>query len=353
MITAARTAAMTSLIFLALPSCEEGQGFPGLQSKPADETAAAEGQAGQTVLKDVDRPDIFNVTEEALWDGRPSLGGVWVAHPDVKEPERVIITNTANGETVPGALFRRERENPGPRIQVSSDAAAALSMLAGKPVELTVMAVRQEEVEIAPEPLPIAEEDIEAAPEEGEEAGLVDDAAAAGATTAAAGKPKRGGFWQRFRDGFRRKPANQIAAEADTAAIAATVDDASSPEVETQSLDPVTTTAAAAIAEAEADDKPAPRPQAETQTAAATPAPPKALKNPYVQIGLFSVEANANAAAPNLRQSGILPTIVEDTSNGDPYWRVLIGPVSTADDQAAILAQVRQIGYTDAFLTPN
>ena len=36
-----------------------------------------------TEIRDVERPDIFSVTENALWDGRPSLGGVWVAHPDV------------------------------------------------------------------------------------------------------------------------------------------------------------------------------------------------------------------------------------------------------------------------------
>ena len=47
----------------------------------------------------------------------------------MKEPERVIIRNQQNGQFVIGALFRRERETPGPRLQVSSDAAAALEML--------------------------------------------------------------------------------------------------------------------------------------------------------------------------------------------------------------------------------
>ena len=95
-----------------------------------------------------------------LWDGRPSLGGVWVAHPDVNEPERVIIRNAANSKFVIGALFRRERENPGPAFQVSSDAAAALGMLAGAPAQLNVTALRREEApaetpaeEAAAEPL--------------------------------------------------------------------------------------------------------------------------------------------------------------------------------------------------------
>ena len=42
------------------------------------------------VERDVEAPGVFQVTEAGLWDGRPSLGGVWVAHPDVTEPERVI-----------------------------------------------------------------------------------------------------------------------------------------------------------------------------------------------------------------------------------------------------------------------
>ena len=71
------------------------------------------------------------MTDQGLWDGRPSLGGVWVAHPDVTEPERVIIRNEANGKFVIGALFRRERELPGPKLQMSSDAAAALERAGG------------------------------------------------------------------------------------------------------------------------------------------------------------------------------------------------------------------------------
>ena len=51
--------------------------------------------------------DVFETSDKGLWDGRPSLGGVWVAYPDVPSPERVIIRNTASGKEVVGALFRR------------------------------------------------------------------------------------------------------------------------------------------------------------------------------------------------------------------------------------------------------
>jgi hypothetical protein len=120
-----------------------GNSDAGTDAEQAAETAG-------TVERDVEAPEIFAASEAGLWDGRPSLGGVWVAHPDVDEPERVLIRNETNGETVVGALFRRERETPGPRIQISSDAAQALGILAGAPVALNVVALRKEVVEVAP-----------------------------------------------------------------------------------------------------------------------------------------------------------------------------------------------------------
>ncbi|WP_444462584.1 hypothetical protein [Rhodobacter capsulatus] len=111
---------------------------------PKDGAAPASTSA-RIVERDVEAPEVFSANDEGLWDGRPSLGGVWVAHPTVKDPERVIIRNPANGKFVIGALFRRERENPGPKLQVSSDAAAALDMLAGAPTKLSVVALRREE----------------------------------------------------------------------------------------------------------------------------------------------------------------------------------------------------------------
>lgn len=106
--------------------------------------------ATRLIERDVEAPDIFEVTEAGLWDGRPSLGGVWVAHPTATDPERVIIRNEDNGRFVIGALFRRERDNPGPALMVSSDAAAALNILAGSPTRLQVTALRREDV---PEPV--------------------------------------------------------------------------------------------------------------------------------------------------------------------------------------------------------
>ena len=130
-----------------LAGCENPpQGLSFLQPRAGADTAAGGAPASTRIVeRDVEAPEVFQVTEAGLWDGRPSLGGVWVAHPDVGDPERVLIRNTANDKFVIGALFRRERDLPGPRLQTSSDAAAALGMLAGAPVQLSVTALRREE----------------------------------------------------------------------------------------------------------------------------------------------------------------------------------------------------------------
>lgn len=348
------------VIVLALSACEEGLG----QDRFASPEAATATGAARTEIRDVEAPEVFSRTELGLWDGRPSLGGIWVAHPDVDTPERAIIRNMTTGESVPGALFRRERNNPGPSFQISSEAAATLSILAGQPTEISVVAVRQEEIVIEPAlPLsdevpgedldaPVAEDDtLEATvPEDADVAADGDDdasaAVAVGATAAVVAAdqaPKKPGFWQRFRDSLRNKPkpAADIALEADTATLEATTDSAAAPDVDTQTLAPVTAVAAAAIAEAEADAAPPARPAGNV------------LKNPYVQVGLFSVEANASSAATSLRQAGIVPTVLPHRAQGREMWRVVVGPMTTTADQAEILSQVKALGYADAFLAPS
>jgi rare lipoprotein A len=134
---------------LVLSGCE-GFEMPklslGAKKETQDTAPAAANSSTRLVERDVEAPDVFQVTDSALWDGRPSLGGVWVAYPGDIQPERVIIRNEETKKFVIGALFKRERENPGPKIQLSSDAAAALGILAGKPTVLNITALRRESV---------------------------------------------------------------------------------------------------------------------------------------------------------------------------------------------------------------
>jgi cell division septation protein DedD len=237
-----------------------------------------------------------------------------------------------------------------------------------------VIAVRREEIEV-PDSDGEATEDAAETGEEAVEGEAVDaeDAEAAVATgEAAEERPRRRNFFERIFGPRRSASASEIS----TGAEAAT-DGVEVPEVETQTLDPVASTtaaAAAAISRAEASDKPVARPSREEDAAAAPSieepaaeessepavnepaATPQAqeLRNPFIQVGLYTVEANANSAAEQLRQAGIVPTVLKgERDDGESFWRVVVGPVTTADDQAALLGQVRAAGYGDAFLAPN
>ena len=282
---------------LGLAACEEGANLSFLQ--PKGEDAPARAKSTKLVERDVEAPDVFQVTEAGLWDGRPSIGGVWVAHPDVTDPERVIIRNNANGKFVIGALFRRERAIPGPRIQASSDAAAALGMLAGAPVELNVTALRKETVD--PEP---AVEEVPAVE------GLTDPDAV--------------------------ETASLDAPAADPIAEAAAAIEASAP-------------AAAKPAAPVSSPTPAARP-------AAAPAPTTratALNKPYIQIGIFSVEANAKRTADQMRNTGIIPTVYEQSSSGKPFWRVVVGPAQSKSERSQLLKTVKNAGFSDAYAVTN
>ena len=271
---------------LALAACTEG-------FQPFNRAASGDGPTpiGSTRLveRDVEAPEVFQITEEGLWDGRPSLGGVWVAHPTADDPERVIIRNDENGRFVIGALFRRENNSPGPALMISSDAAAALNILAGDPTLVQVTALRREEL---PDP-------------------VVAPASA---------------------------PASDVAA-GDT--------DQAPPTITASPLgDPIAAAAAAisAAENAQAASAPAATPQSRpTQTAATS------LDRPFVQIGIFSVQENANNTAQALRNAGLVPTIYDQSANDRRFWRVVVGPAQNAADRDAILRTVRGLGFEDAY----
>jgi cell division septation protein DedD len=198
-LTSLRSIALAGSTVALLSACDDmGQFNPAnllpARDDSAQTSAGGPSQAAGIVERDVEAPEVFAASEAGLWDGRPSLGGVWVAHPDVDEPERVLIRNETNVTTVVGALFRRERETPGPRIQISSDAAEALGILAGAPVALNVVALRKEVVEVAPAAdqetdaaAAIAEAELDPAPSAEAASNNTDGVAvgAAGATTPA------------------------------------------------------------------------------------------------------------------------------------------------------------------------
>ena len=277
--------ATAAAALLALTACgEDGFQFPTFGEEAASGPVIQADGSVQLVETDVEAPEVFQVTEPGLWDGRPSLGGVWVAHPSVTDPERVIIRNPANGTFVIGALFRRERENPGPSLQVSSDAAAALEMLAGSPTTLNVTALRREE---------------QAAP---------------------------------------------VATEA-TSPEAVALD--ASPAIESTTLDPIAG-AAAAIDAAEAAQAAAPAP-----APAPAPAAASSLDRPFIQLGIFSVEENANNTRIAMEGRGLPARVVAQESQGRQFWRVIVGPATSEGQRSGYLDTVKSAGFNDAYFVRN
>ena len=60
-----------------------------------------------------EKPEILNVSSAVIWDGDQTLGGIWVSHPDVETPERVLIKNVSNGKSIVGAIFQQTKKKSG------------------------------------------------------------------------------------------------------------------------------------------------------------------------------------------------------------------------------------------------
>jgi rare lipoprotein A len=357
-----RAILFASVAATALSGCEKALDGAG---PAADAPVARAATSVRLVDRDVEAPQVFQVTDSALWDGRPSLGGVWVASPDAVDPERVILRNPTNGKFVIGALFRRERLNPGPTLQISSDAAAALGILAGQPSKINVTALRREEADPAPAPdatKPILDANEAVATTElaaaaidraevkpGAKPAVATEPAAKGAAPAVKGavvdttalaaaepvtqaEPKRRKGWL-----FGKRKA----AAAETAAVPA------GGAITTAALPAGAAIEASALPAAKGGAKPipvaapaAPKPST-PQPAVARPAGKAAV----IQIGIFSVDANADRAVKLLKGKGIAARKLTETSQGKTFWRV----VADAPDRTATLASVKAAGFADAY----
>jgi len=332
---------LITVAVMALTSCEEGKG-PGLLKgngqgggifkKKTDgsglfgnknsTTSQSGGGSIKLVERDVESPEIFQVTEKALWDGRPSLGGVWVAHPDSDQPERVIIRNKTNGKFVIGALFKRERDNPGPRLQLSSDAASALGVLAGAPTTLNVTVLRRETVNVneskgAPvTPETVVTETLKPAPTQDIATKVLASVEKAEAEKAA-------------------KSTNPV--KKPTAKV-------SEPTQKIARTTPKTADTAKPVTAKPVTAKPA---------ASKPVARSSSLSKPYIQLGFFSQEKNARNTLKSLETRKIPGKLVKATAKGKTFWRVLAGPAQTKGERDAYANEIKKMGFSDAYLAKN
>jgi cell division septation protein DedD len=282
------------LACVTLAACQMGTG-----NAPVTDSASGDARPATSVRlvdHDVEAPDVFQTEDKALWDGRPSLGGVWVASPDAKNPERVIMRNPANGKFVIGGLFQRDASLPGPKLQLSSDAADALGLLAGEPVVISVTALRREEAQA---PTPDASNP------------LLDANEAVGAT----GQTATG--------------------QTDVVATATAALDGAASTTQPTTAKPATKPAAKPVAATKPATEPAAKPAAQ---------PAAQGSGALIQIGIFSVEANAKRAADVLAKAGIPASITKESSHGKDLWSV------TARGNAALLTQIKAAGFKDAYV---
>ena len=292
-----------ALAFLA--ACENMPEFLKAQpSSDSDETPVLAGSTKLTLQeRDVEAPEVFNVIDDGLWDGRPSFGGVWVAYPGNTQPERVNIRNVANGKSVVGALFKREEENPGPAISMSSDAAEALGVIAGTPTRLTITALRRE---------PIVSEQENKTP--GVEV-LSETVLAPIPGTGSAG-------------------TETIEGE-----VAAAIQSLSAGEEQNAASGSATTEAATV---------------APTTGGNETKSPLQRPKNALVQVGSFASEANANDLVQRLKAQGVPASLRKQTAtNGKVLFRVVAGPATDPNNLTQILTKIKGLGFTDAFVVSN
>ncbi len=229
---------------------------------------AAEGETVTIVARDVEAPEVFQETANGLWDGRPTLGGVWASHPRASQPERAIIRNPANGQFVVGTLFPGQPVGANAPFALSSEAARALGIPAGATLPVAVTALRPEKA----------------------------------STVATATEAQPG-------------PAPQPASPAGASVPAPKGLDTDTAPVET-----------------------------------AAPAPSGSLPaKPYVQIGIFSVEANARGTASALNAQGISTKVTKMEIDGKPFWRVVAGPATSDAEKQSLLKKVKSQGFADAY----
>jgi len=127
----------------------------------------------------------------AVWDGRPSFGGAWIAHREAaSRPLRVIVAAADGGETE--AVLIRAGDGAIPGFTVSAALAEALDLEPGRPAPLTLTVIGGPEISSA-ERAPGASESAFDGPASRTERSAAQARPAGSPPAAAASDPERGG----------------------------------------------------------------------------------------------------------------------------------------------------------------
>ena len=77
--------------------------------------------------------------------------------------------------------------------------------------------------------------------------------------------------------------------------------------------------------------------------------PPK----PFIQVGIFGVQNNANKTNNQMLKLNLPVNIFEFQIKEKPYWRVVVGPANTLDSRKKMLKAIKSAGFTDAYYVSN
>lgn len=352
-------------------------------------------------------PQLFEATGLAVWDGKRTLQGVWVAHPLAESARRVRIFNEENGKAVDGALFKRDSTAEDATVLISSEAAQLLSMGIGTPALIRIVAVSP----IQRQPGAPTEVVVAGAqsPDSGNEAGasseddvakVADSAGTATTDVAEATDENSSAPETASTDEVEDKvaeAATQVATEDNAEALAATAQksvvtktepstatalsedtsDVVSAERTTETVQPLQPAASSTEPEAETETTEAepkkaepaaveaePEPMTDVQeaprVAAIEPAKParpakssaqqstSPLRLPFVQAGIFGVKSNATNLIRRIEAKDLPAFGREIKSGGKTLTKVLAGPFQTSDERNAALRTIRAMGLKDA-----
>lgn len=307
-------------------------------------------------------PERFAATATIGWDGRPTLGGLWIAHPDVVEAGRVRITNPETGTRIDAALLPRRSKAGAHRVVVSSEAADGLGMAPGIALTVAMVAI---EPDLPGAPLGV-DGTVAAAPLAPEIAAVDSgERSVEGAAAGIAGKPEATDAAAERMAGAAPDegvPGNAGSPEATDATAELAAGAAPDPGA---AGDRTTATPAPPAANAPAERDAAPAPTADhllaaiatlAPAAAADPAPepgplppetPISDNRPYVRAGSFAEPAYAADLVRTLDQLGVPARSSKVTIGGKAMITVVAGPFTTHGGRDNAMKRLREIGVSD------
>ena len=116
------------------------------EAAPPGPPAAPSAEADAAGARDAVRPE-GTLEDYAIWDGGPSMGGTWIAHPQARGAIAVTV-ETPDGRRVETRLMGLRGAARRTGFVVSADLARALGLTPGAPLLLTAIPA-----EAAPQPI--------------------------------------------------------------------------------------------------------------------------------------------------------------------------------------------------------